>query len=103
MKVEDRIIAKLNEHDGKLSKMLETQDRMLATQDKLIEKVIEIDEKIDTLATKDAVADFEGRMVSMLDTHTKMLENLDHERLAMISRIEIVEGDISDVKRTLSQ
>ncbi len=67
----------------------------MSFQDRVIKALIAIQEKIATLATKEEVQEFRTEVLTTLDHHTKMLQHLDVERLAMITRIERIEDAFS--------
>lgn len=65
-----------------------------ATVDQLAIHAVGVDEKLATFATRDELHEVEGRITTTLDAHTKLLENLNIERLASVNRFERIERHV---------
>ena len=61
-------------------------------EDRLLAKLVEMDLKMDTLATREEMNERFREVYSILDGHTVMLKRLDAERLATIVRLDRLEG-----------
>jgi hypothetical protein len=59
--------------------------------DKIIAKLVEMDAKLDMMATKDDLHELEGRMLTSVDRFVKLHEVLDHEPVAMRSKYDQLE------------
>lgn len=112
MRKEDHILRKLDEltvmvggHDAKfngldgrfngLDAKIDGVDARLSGQfERLAEGILELNEKMDGLATNDRVDALEDRVMTTLDWHSKMFSNLDGERLAGLNRFERIERHV---------
>ena len=70
-------------------------------EDKIIQKLVEIDQKLDTFATKLELADFKDQMMTQLDKHSVILDRLDQERVFTIDRVKRIEDDVEKIKLEL--
>lgn len=70
-------------------------------EDKIIQKLVEIDTKMDSLATKKELGIFRAEMLDVLDKQGVILQRLDQERLFTIEWIKRIEADVAKIKQHL--
>lgn len=70
-------------------------------EDKIIQKLIEMDKKMDGLATNERIDKLEGRILDILDKQGVILQRLDQERLFTIEWIKRIEADVTKIKQHL--
>ncbi len=68
------------------------------TQDQIISKLVDMDDKIGEMATKDELKDTERRLMDVLDEHSVILRRLDDERIVDSGRITRVENEVKKIK-----
>ena len=70
--------------------------------DKIIVKLIEMDAKMDSLATKEDLRNQENRIVTTVDGFTKLHETLDHELIAMRNKYDRLEERLAKLEHQYS-
>lgn len=70
-------------------------------ENKVIQKLVEIDEKLNRLATQESVNTFKEEVTQTLDNQTVILKRLDQERLFMLERVKRIEADVEKLKLQL--
>ncbi len=70
-------------------------------EDLIIQKLIELDHKVGTLATQGSVDARFDDVMATLDSHTAMLQRLDHERVFTFERVKRIEDDVRGLKTHL--
>jgi hypothetical protein len=84
---EDKILEKLEKHDGQL--------------DKLIQKSIEHDGRLDQMLTKVEFRAFADEQATANDAMMVILKRLDEERYFTTERVRRIEEDVAVIKRQL--
>ncbi|KKW17528.1 MAG: hypothetical protein UY58_C0002G0014 [Candidatus Magasanikbacteria bacterium GW2011_GWA2_50_22] len=70
-------------------------------EDKIIQKLVEIDQKLEGVATKDELSGFRQDVMDGLDKQLVILQRLDQERLFSIERVKRIEEDVERIKLQL--
>jgi len=70
-------------------------------EDKIIEKLVEMDAKLDQMATKAELTAMENRLNTRLDNQGVILARLDQERIFTLERIKRIEADVEKMKDIL--
>ena len=101
---------RLTSEIGKVNAQMSGMDRRLTGQidgltievkglnereDLLFQKMVEIDERLDDLASNVRVDDLENRMMIEFDKQTTVLKRLDEERLSSFARMDRIEGRLN--------
>ena len=73
----------------------------MTNEEKIIQKLVEIDVKIDALATNERVNTLEERMAKNHDDQLVILQRLDQERIFTLERIKRIEADVEQLKLQL--
>ena len=68
-------------------------------EERIIQALLNIDAKVEQLATKERVDKFEGRVLDILDNQTVILQRLDQEHVFTIERLKRMEHDIEQLKQ----
>ena len=70
-------------------------------EDKIIQKLVELDAKLDSMATADDLQAFQDEVRTNFDHQGEILKRLDQERLFTVEHVRRIEVDVEMLKRRL--